>query len=130
MIFLVVNTNNYDLLLGLDFIMKIGAIIDVEKRVIQVWKGPSVEVEVLLLTVIDMLQRIAMPEEVKHANMSRDFNIMGLEWLCTIEGSSWDFASIVLDFVNCVNDSLSKKDLSESKEIAYDNLDKILLTKD
>jgi hypothetical protein len=36
MIFLVVNTNNYDLLLRLDFLMKIGGVIDVEKGVIHV----------------------------------------------------------------------------------------------
>jgi hypothetical protein len=50
--------------------------------------------------------------------------------LCTIEGFSWDFPSIVLDSTNCVNDSLSKENLSESKKIANDNLDKILPTKD
>jgi hypothetical protein len=49
MIFLVIDTKNYDLLLGLDFIMKIGAIVDVEKGVIQVWKGPSVTIEICLL---------------------------------------------------------------------------------
>jgi hypothetical protein len=32
----VVDTNNYDMLLGLDFLMKIGAVVDVEKGVIQV----------------------------------------------------------------------------------------------
>ncbi len=31
-----VDTNNYDMLLGLDFLMKIGAVVDVEKGVIQV----------------------------------------------------------------------------------------------
>jgi hypothetical protein len=50
--------------------------------------------------------------------------------LCTIEGSSWDFASIVLSFANYTNDSLSKKDLSESKEIVDDNLDKIMPTEE
>jgi hypothetical protein len=79
MIFLVINTNNYDLLLGWDFLMKIGAIVDVEKGVIQVWKGPSVIVEILPLNVINMFQRIAMPKEVEHTKMSRDFNKMSLE---------------------------------------------------
>jgi hypothetical protein len=36
MTFLVINTHNYNLLLGLDFLMKIGVIIIVEKGVIQV----------------------------------------------------------------------------------------------
>jgi hypothetical protein len=34
MVFLVVDTDGYDLLLGLDFIMKIETIVDVEKSVI------------------------------------------------------------------------------------------------
>jgi hypothetical protein len=33
MIFLVVNINNYDLLLGLDFFTKIGMVVDVKKGV-------------------------------------------------------------------------------------------------
>jgi hypothetical protein len=79
MIFSVINTSNYDLLLGLDFLMKIRTIVDVEKGVIQVWKGPSVAIEILPLNVINMLQRIAMLEEVEHAEMSRDFSRMSLE---------------------------------------------------
>jgi hypothetical protein len=34
LIFLVIDTNNYDSLLGLDFLIKIGAIINVEKGII------------------------------------------------------------------------------------------------
>jgi len=34
MVFLIVDTDNYDILLGLDFFMKIGTIVDVEKGVI------------------------------------------------------------------------------------------------
>ncbi len=51
MVFLIMGINNYDVLLGLDFLMKIGAIVDVEKGVIQVWNGPSMEVELLPLTI-------------------------------------------------------------------------------
>jgi hypothetical protein len=36
MVFLVVDTNNYDMLLGLDFLMNIGVVVDVEKGVIQI----------------------------------------------------------------------------------------------
>jgi hypothetical protein len=36
MVFRVVDIDNYDLLLGLDFLMKIGVVVDVEKGVIQV----------------------------------------------------------------------------------------------
>jgi hypothetical protein len=56
MIFLVVDTNNYDLLLGLDFLIKIKAVVDVEKGVIQVRNEPRMEVEVLPLNVVNMLQ--------------------------------------------------------------------------
>jgi hypothetical protein len=31
MLFLVVDTNNYNMLLGLDFLMEIGGVVDVEK---------------------------------------------------------------------------------------------------
>jgi hypothetical protein len=56
MIFLVVNTDNYDFLLGLDFLIKIGVIINVEKSVILVCTTPKMEVEVLPLNVVNMLQ--------------------------------------------------------------------------
>jgi hypothetical protein len=49
MVFLVVYHNSYDLLLGLDFLMRIGDLVDVEKRVIHVRNGPKMVVEVLLL---------------------------------------------------------------------------------
>jgi hypothetical protein len=45
MTFMVVDTDNYDVLLGLDFLMKIGAIVDVERGLIQVRKGLRTEVE-------------------------------------------------------------------------------------
>jgi predicted aspartyl protease len=40
MTFMVVDTNSYDVLLGLDLLMKIGAIVDVERGLIQVRRGP------------------------------------------------------------------------------------------
>lgn len=54
--YLVVSTNIYHFLLGLDFLMKIKAIVDVEKGVIQVRSGPSIIVEVLFFNVVNMLQ--------------------------------------------------------------------------
>jgi hypothetical protein len=51
----VVDTNNYDLFLGLDFFIKIEAVVDVEKGMIQVRNGPGMEVEVLPLNVVNML---------------------------------------------------------------------------
>jgi hypothetical protein len=58
MTFMVVDTDNYDVLLGLDFLMKIGAIVDVERGLIQVRHGPGANVEVLPLTVVNLLQRV------------------------------------------------------------------------
>jgi len=61
MIFLVVDINSYDLLLGLDFPMKIGVVVDVEKGVIQVQNGPNVAVEVSLFNVVNMLYLVTKP---------------------------------------------------------------------
>jgi hypothetical protein len=59
MTFMVVNTDSYDVLLGLDFLIKIGAIVDVERGLIQVRRGPGTNVEVLLLTVVNLLQNVS-----------------------------------------------------------------------
>ncbi len=53
MTFMVVDTDSYDVLLGLDLLIKIGAIIDVEQGLIQVRRGPGTNVEVLPLTVVN-----------------------------------------------------------------------------
>jgi predicted aspartyl protease len=55
MTFMVVDTNSYDVLLGLDFLIKIGVIVDVERGLIQVRHGPGTNVEVLPLTMVNML---------------------------------------------------------------------------
>jgi hypothetical protein len=55
---MVVDTYNYDVLLGLDFLIKIGAIMDVERGLIQVKHGPRTNVEVLPLTMVNMLERM------------------------------------------------------------------------
>jgi predicted aspartyl protease len=56
MVFLVVDTNTYDLLLGLDFLMKIGAMVDVEKGIIQVKHEPRANVEMLPLNFVNIIQ--------------------------------------------------------------------------
>jgi predicted aspartyl protease len=58
MTFMVVDTDSYDVLLGLDFLIKIGAIIDMERGLIQVRHGPGADVEVLPLTMVNMLQAL------------------------------------------------------------------------
>jgi len=61
----VVDTSSYDLLLGLDFLIKIKIIINVEKGVIQVRNKLRIEVEVLPLNVMNMLQVLERFEEEK-----------------------------------------------------------------
>jgi len=58
MTFMVVDTDSYDVLLGLDLLIKIGAIVDVERGLIQVRHGPGTNVEVLPLTMVNMLQKM------------------------------------------------------------------------
>jgi len=59
MTFMVVDTDGYDVLLGLDFLMKIGAVVNVERGMIQVRHGPGTNVKVLPLTVVNLLQRMS-----------------------------------------------------------------------
>jgi uncharacterized membrane protein len=66
MIFLVLNTYNYDISSGLDFLMKIGTIVDLEKGVIHVWNKPSIIVEVLPFNVVNMLHRISRSKVSGH----------------------------------------------------------------
>ncbi len=58
MTFMVVDTDSYDVLFGLDILINIGAIMDVERGLIQVWHGPRANVEVLPLTMVNLLQRM------------------------------------------------------------------------
>jgi hypothetical protein len=58
MTFMVVDTDSYDVLLGLDFLMKIRIVVDVERGLLQVKHGPGTNVEVLSLTVVNLLQRM------------------------------------------------------------------------
>ncbi len=58
MTFMVVDTDSYDALLGLDFLIKIGAIVDVERGRIQVRHGPGSDVEVLPFTIVNMMQTL------------------------------------------------------------------------
>jgi len=70
MTFMVVDTNGYDVLLGLDFLMKIGVVVDVERGLIQVRHGPGTNVEVLSLTVVNLLQKLNIDIMVQEASTS------------------------------------------------------------
>jgi len=56
--FMVVDTDNYDVLLGLDLLIKIRAIVDIEQGLIQVRCGLGSDVEILPLTMMNMLQNL------------------------------------------------------------------------
>jgi hypothetical protein len=56
MTFMVVDTDSYDILFGLDLLIKIGAIVDVEQGLIQVRRGPGTDVEVLPLIMVNLVQ--------------------------------------------------------------------------
>jgi len=68
MTFMVVDTDGYDVLLGLDFLMKIGAVVDVERGLIQVRHGPGTNVEVLPLTVVNLLQKMSVGAMVRETS--------------------------------------------------------------
>ncbi len=83
MTFMVVDTDSYDVLLRLDFLMKIGIVVDVERGLLQVRHGPGTNVEVLPLTVVNLLQRMnsgALEQEVsttwKDTRVDRDSDWM------------------------------------------------------
>ncbi len=52
MTFMTMDTNNYDLLVGLDFLIKIGVIVGMEKGLIQVRQGPRNNVQILPLNMV------------------------------------------------------------------------------
>ncbi len=56
MTFMVVDTDSYDVLLGLDLLIKIGAIVDVEQGLIQIRRGPGTNVEILPLTMVNLMR--------------------------------------------------------------------------
>jgi hypothetical protein len=58
MVFMVVDTDNYDVLLRFDFLIKIGAVVDVERGLIQVKQGLGSNVQVLPLNMVNMLQLV------------------------------------------------------------------------
>jgi hypothetical protein len=56
--FMVVDTNGYDVMLGLDFFIKNGAVVDIKRQVIQICYGLKSDVQMLPLNMINMLQWI------------------------------------------------------------------------
>ncbi len=91
MVFLVVDKNTYDLFLSLDFLMKIGAVVGVEKGTIQVRHGLGANVEMFPLNVINIVQH----GETQHTyfvgpikNLNKMFQQLKVEDLLK-KGLSW-----------------------------------------
>jgi hypothetical protein len=73
MVFLVVDINTYDLFLGLDFLMKIRAVVGVEKGTIQVRHGLGANVEMFPLNVVNIVQH----GETQRASFVGPINSLG-----------------------------------------------------
>jgi hypothetical protein len=54
--FMVVDINGYDVLLGHNFLIKIGIVVHVEWNLIQIQHGPRENVQMLPLNMVDLLQ--------------------------------------------------------------------------
>ncbi len=63
MMFTVLDTDGYNLLMGLDRLMKIGDVVDVEKGFIQIRNGPRQDVQVLLPNNITVVYSLASGDE-------------------------------------------------------------------
>jgi hypothetical protein len=68
MTFMIVHTNSYDLLLGLDFFIKIGAVVDVEKGFIQIKQGLGNNIQVLPLNMVNMLHLVLEDNNMTEEN--------------------------------------------------------------
>jgi hypothetical protein len=56
LVFMVVNTNSYDIFLGLYFLIKIGIVLDIERGLIQVRQAHGANAQVPPLNMVNMLQ--------------------------------------------------------------------------
>jgi hypothetical protein len=51
---MVIDTYNYNVLLGLDFLIKISAVVDIERSLIHVYQGPRSDAQELPLNMVNM----------------------------------------------------------------------------
>jgi hypothetical protein len=56
--FAVVDTDGYDVLLSLDFLINIGGVVDIEQQFIQICHGLRANVQVLPLNMVNILQKM------------------------------------------------------------------------
>jgi hypothetical protein len=123
MIFLVVDTDNYDLFLGLYFFIKIGVVVDVEKGVIQIRNRPRMEVEVLPLNVVNMLQVLEGFEEDKCNVQDEVFN----KKMGQLQIKNWADLLGALDFEDFNDEYSSKEETTEYEGRTKDGPQDIML---
>jgi len=61
----VLDTDGYNLLMGLDRLMKIGDVVDVEKGFIQIRNNPRLDVQVLLPNTINVIYSLTSGDEFR-----------------------------------------------------------------
>ncbi len=85
---MIVNINSYDLLLGLIFLIKIGAIVDIKRGIIQVRQVPSNNIQVLPLNMVNMHQVVR--KQTQHSINAIENLEKGFECVAIIEDmQSW-----------------------------------------
>jgi hypothetical protein len=63
MTFMVLNIDGYNLLMGLNFLLKIGAVMDVERGLIQITNNPGLDVQVLSPNTINVVSSLTNGNE-------------------------------------------------------------------
>ncbi len=63
MMFLIMDTKNYEFLLGLDSLIKICVVMDVENGLIQIRRGPRKNVQILPLNMVNMFKLVKDKDE-------------------------------------------------------------------
>ncbi len=125
---MVVNTNNYNILLGLDFLLKIGVM--VKKGLIQISEGPNNNVQILPLNMVTMLELI-IDKNIEDEDHVQDepLQLWGIQLLPMEEEEIgmhiWENGQPLFDDKN--NNSSTKDFDEEMKDVANDEQRTLLL---
>ncbi len=95
MMFMIIDMDNYDLLLVLYFFMKIGAMVDLEKGLIQIRQGPGNNVQFLPLNMVNVLHLVLEDNNMtEENNQGKTLRLWGIgPW----EPNEWKEKMHVLD---------------------------------
>jgi len=79
MTFMIMDINNYDLLVVLNFLIKISVVVDVEKGLIQVKQGLGNNVQILPLNMVNMLQLLTNQNKyIDKGNWDETLHLWGM----------------------------------------------------